>query len=133
MVFRLKKTGIIDAITLVSIPIRQVLETRPDICLVAEFPQEGRRINSFDKEVVMFAVGVTLPRIPSLILLINKKRPSVREEAMKNFCNKELISYQQIFEGAELAKLDKTERRKYRRYFLVLGMLTICCVSSSVS
>lgn len=44
-------------------------------------------------------------------LVVDALEPSVREELVKNFCNKELTSYRQIFEGAELAKLDKTERR----------------------
>ncbi|KVH90310.1 Vps53-like, N-terminal [Cynara cardunculus var. scolymus] len=44
-------------------------------------------------------------------LVVDALEPSVREELVKNFCDRELISYQQIFEGAELAKLDKTERR----------------------
>ncbi|GMH25811.1 hypothetical protein Nepgr_027654 [Nepenthes gracilis] len=44
-------------------------------------------------------------------LVVDALEPSVREELVKNFCNRELTSYRQIFEGAELAKLDKTERR----------------------
>ncbi|GJY37920.1 vacuolar protein sorting-associated protein 53 A [Tanacetum coccineum] len=48
-------------------------------------------------------------------LVVDALEPSVKDELLKNFCDKELISYHQIFEGAvfgipsELAKLDKTE------------------------
>ncbi|KVH91168.1 Vps53-like, N-terminal [Cynara cardunculus var. scolymus] len=52
-----------------------------------------------------------LKQLSDACLVVNALEPSVREELVKNFCNRELISYQQIFEGAELAKLDKTERR----------------------
>ncbi|KAK8998088.1 hypothetical protein V6N11_012620 [Hibiscus sabdariffa] len=44
-------------------------------------------------------------------LVVDALEPSVREELVNNFCSRELTSYEQIFEGAELAKLDKTERR----------------------
>ncbi|RYR04125.1 hypothetical protein Ahy_B06g083708 isoform A [Arachis hypogaea] len=44
-------------------------------------------------------------------LVVDALEPSIREELVNNFCNRELTSYEQIFEGAELAKLDKTERR----------------------
>ncbi|CAK9171345.1 unnamed protein product [Ilex paraguariensis] len=44
-------------------------------------------------------------------LVVDALEPSVREDLVKNFCSRELTSYRQIFEGAELAKLDKTERR----------------------
>ncbi|KAJ0762596.1 putative vacuolar protein sorting-associated protein [Helianthus annuus] len=52
-----------------------------------------------------------LQHLSDACLVVDALEPSVREELVKNFCDKELISYQQIFEGAELAKLDKTERR----------------------
>ncbi|KAJ9556300.1 hypothetical protein OSB04_010914 [Centaurea solstitialis] len=52
-----------------------------------------------------------LQQLSDACLVVDALEPSVREELVKNFCNRELISYQQIFEGAELAKLDKTERR----------------------
>ena len=41
-------------------------------------------------------------------LKLNKKY--VGEELVNNFCSRELISYEQIFERAELAKLDKMEQ-----------------------
>ncbi|GJY34932.1 protein MOR1, partial [Tanacetum coccineum] len=50
-------------------------------------------------------------------LVVDALEPSVKDELLKNFCDEELISYHQIFEGAvfgipsELAKLDKTEMR----------------------
>lgn len=52
-----------------------------------------------------------LQQLSDACLVVDALEPSVREELVKNFCNKELTSYQQIFEGAEFAKLDKTERR----------------------
>ncbi|KAJ4800777.1 Membrane trafficking VPS53 family protein [Rhynchospora pubera] len=52
-----------------------------------------------------------LQQLSDACLVVDALEPSVREELVKNFCNKELTSYRQIFEGAELAKLDKTERR----------------------
>ncbi|KAL4562787.1 hypothetical protein LXL04_026818 [Taraxacum kok-saghyz] len=52
-----------------------------------------------------------LQHLTDACLVVDALEPSVREELVKNFCDRELISYQQIFEGAELAKLDKTERR----------------------
>ncbi|CAM0884210.1 unnamed protein product [Alopecurus aequalis] len=52
-----------------------------------------------------------LQQLSDACLVVDALEPSVREELVKNFCSKELISYKQIFEGAELAKLDKTERR----------------------
>ncbi|CAH9093474.1 unnamed protein product [Cuscuta epithymum] len=52
-----------------------------------------------------------LQQLSDACLVVDSLEPSVREELVKNFCSRELNSYQQIFEGAELAKLDKTERR----------------------
>ncbi|KAL4590849.1 hypothetical protein LXL04_003792 [Taraxacum kok-saghyz] len=52
-----------------------------------------------------------LQHLTDACLVVDALELSVREELVKNFCDRELISYQQIFEGAELAKLDKTERR----------------------
>ncbi|KAL2227786.1 UNVERIFIED_CONTAM: Vacuolar protein sorting-associated protein 53 A [Sesamum indicum] len=52
-----------------------------------------------------------LQRLSDACLVVDALEPSVREELVKNFCSRELTSYHQIFEGAELAKLDKTERR----------------------
>nr|XP_018682408.1 PREDICTED: vacuolar protein sorting-associated protein 53 A-like isoform X2 [Musa acuminata subsp. malaccensis] len=50
-------------------------------------------------------------KLTDACLVVDALEPSVREELVRNLCNKELTSYRQIFEGAELAKLDKTERR----------------------
>ncbi|KAG8078798.1 hypothetical protein GUJ93_ZPchr0007g5926 [Zizania palustris] len=55
--------------------------------------------------------AILLQQLSDACLVVDALEPSVREELVKNFCSKELISYKQIFEGAELAKLDKTERR----------------------
>ncbi|KAJ8484465.1 hypothetical protein OPV22_016950 [Ensete ventricosum] len=52
-----------------------------------------------------------LQQLTDACLVVDALEPSVREELVRNFCNKELTSYRQIFEGAELAKLDKTESR----------------------
>ncbi|KAJ4980344.1 hypothetical protein NE237_031181 [Protea cynaroides] len=52
-----------------------------------------------------------LQQLSDACLVVDALEPSVREELVKNFCNRELTSYRQIFEGAELAKLDKSERR----------------------
>ncbi|KAK1279641.1 hypothetical protein QJS04_geneDACA014959 [Acorus gramineus] len=52
-----------------------------------------------------------LRQLTDACFVVDALEPSVREELVKNFCSKELTSYRQIFEGAELAKLDKTERR----------------------
>ncbi|KAL9250174.1 Vacuolar protein sorting-associated protein 53 A-like protein [Drosera capensis] len=52
-----------------------------------------------------------LQHLTDACLVVDALEPSVREELVKKFCNRELTSYRQIFEGAELAKLDKTERR----------------------
>ncbi|CAL9097081.1 unnamed protein product [Musa acuminata var. zebrina] len=52
-----------------------------------------------------------LQQLTDACLVVDALEPSVREELIRNLCNKELTSYRQIFEGAELAKLDKTERR----------------------
>ncbi|CAI0380649.1 unnamed protein product [Linum tenue] len=52
-----------------------------------------------------------LQQLSEACLVVDALEPSVREELVNNFCSRELTSYEQIFEGAELAKLDKTERR----------------------
>ncbi|KAM7272946.1 hypothetical protein ACFE04_027610 [Oxalis oulophora] len=55
--------------------------------------------------------GNLLQHLSDACLVVDALEPSVREELVNSFCNRELTSYEQIFEGAELAKLDKTERR----------------------
>ncbi|MCL7032658.1 hypothetical protein MKW94_002800 [Papaver nudicaule] len=52
-----------------------------------------------------------LHQLSDACLVVDALEPSVREELVKNFCCRERTSYRQIFEGAELAKLDKAERR----------------------
>lgn len=52
-----------------------------------------------------------LQHLSDACLVVDALEPSVREELVNTFCSRELTSYEQIFEGAELAKLDKTERR----------------------
>lgn len=41
-----------------------------------------------------------LQHLSDACLVVDALEPSVREELVKNFCDRELISYQQIFEGA---------------------------------
>ena len=43
-----------------------------------------------------------LQQLSDACLVVDALEPSVREELVKNFCNRELISYEQIFEGAGL-------------------------------
>ncbi|CAN6819983.1 unnamed protein product [Brassica oleracea] len=52
-----------------------------------------------------------LQHLSDCCLVVDALESSVREEVVNNFCSRELTSYEQIFEGAELARLDKTERR----------------------
>ncbi|KAG8390647.1 hypothetical protein BUALT_Bualt01G0105400 [Buddleja alternifolia] len=52
-----------------------------------------------------------LQQLSDACLVVDALEPSVREDLVKIICSRELTSYQQIFEGSELAKLDKTERR----------------------
>ncbi|XWS62080.1 hypothetical protein CRYUN_Cryun07bG0180400 [Craigia yunnanensis] len=52
-----------------------------------------------------------LQHLTDACLVVNALEPSVREELVNNFCSRELTSYEQIFEGAGLTKLDKTEQR----------------------
>uniref|UniRef100_A0A7N0T4R0 Vps53 N-terminal domain-containing protein n=1 Tax=Kalanchoe fedtschenkoi TaxID=63787 RepID=A0A7N0T4R0_KALFE len=52
-----------------------------------------------------------LVHLSDACLVVDALESSVREDLVKSFCSRELTSYQQIFEGAELAKLDKAERR----------------------
>lgn len=41
-----------------------------------------------------------LQQLSDACLVVDALEPSVREELVKNFCSRELTSYQQIFEGA---------------------------------
>lgn len=52
-----------------------------------------------------------MQQLADACLVVDAFEPSVREELIRNVCNKELTAYQQIFEGTEVAKLDKAERR----------------------
>ncbi|KAJ7967897.1 vacuolar protein sorting-associated protein 53 A [Quillaja saponaria] len=52
-----------------------------------------------------------LQQLSDACLVVDALEASVREELVNYLCNRELTSYEQIFEGSELAKLDKTERR----------------------
>lgn len=46
-----------------------------------------------------------LQQLSDACLVVDALEPSVREELVKNFCSRELTSYQQIFEGAGLSSL----------------------------
>lgn len=46
-----------------------------------------------------------LQQLSDACLVVDALEPSVREELVKSFCNRELTSYQQIFEGAGLSNL----------------------------
>lgn len=41
-----------------------------------------------------------LQQLSDACLVVDALEPSVREELVNNFCNRELTSYEQIFEGA---------------------------------
>ena len=41
-----------------------------------------------------------MQQLSDACLVVDALEPSVREELVKNFCSKELISYKQIFDGA---------------------------------
>ncbi|CAN6465515.1 unnamed protein product [Victoria cruziana] len=55
--------------------------------------------------------GSVIQQLADACLVVDALKPSVREELVKTVCHKELAAYEQIFEGTELAKLDKVERR----------------------
>lgn len=46
-----------------------------------------------------------LQQLSEACLVVDALEPSVREELVKNFCSRELTSYQQIFEGAGLSNV----------------------------
>eukprot|EP00252_Welwitschia_mirabilis_P001763 TRINITY_DN11706_c0_g1_i1.p1 TRINITY_DN11706_c0_g1~~TRINITY_DN11706_c0_g1_i1.p1 ORF type:complete len:829 (+),score=191.73 TRINITY_DN11706_c0_g1_i1:175-2661(+) len=52
-----------------------------------------------------------MQQLADACLVVDALEAPVKEELIKNVCNKELMTYQQIFEGTEVAKLDKAERR----------------------
>lgn len=55
--------------------------------------------------------GNLMQQLANACLVVDALDPSVREELIRTVCNKELTAYQQIFEGTEVARLDKVERR----------------------
>lgn len=55
--------------------------------------------------------GNLMQQLADACLVVDALEPSVKEELIKTVCSKEITAYQQIFEGTELAKLDKAERR----------------------
>ncbi|CAK9191617.1 unnamed protein product [Sphagnum troendelagicum] len=55
--------------------------------------------------------GQQMQQLADACLVINALDPSAKEELIRNVCSKELTAYQQIFQGTEVAKLEKAERR----------------------
>ncbi|MCO5557137.1 hypothetical protein L7F22_010694 [Adiantum nelumboides] len=55
--------------------------------------------------------GNLMQQLADACLVVDALDASVREELIATVCNKELTAYRQIFEGTELARLDKVERR----------------------
>eukprot|EP00249_Psilotum_nudum_P021312 c28062_g1_i1 orf=249-2780(+) len=55
--------------------------------------------------------GNLMQQLADSCLVVDCLDPSVREELIQNVCSKELTAYQQIFEGTEVARLEKAERR----------------------
>lgn len=49
-----------------------------------------------------------LQQLSDACLVVDALEPSVREELVNNFCNRELTSYEQIFEGAGMFDLCAT-------------------------
>ncbi|KAL7181161.1 hypothetical protein ACSBR1_040097 [Camellia fascicularis] len=46
-----------------------------------------------------------LQQLADACLVVDALEPSVREELVQNFCSRELTSYQQIFEGADISRV----------------------------
>ncbi|KAG0584269.1 hypothetical protein M758_3G197500 [Ceratodon purpureus] len=55
--------------------------------------------------------GQQMQQLADACLVIDALDPSAKEELIRNVCSKELTAYQQIFQGTEVAKLEKAERR----------------------
>ncbi|PPD89091.1 hypothetical protein GOBAR_DD14014 [Gossypium barbadense] len=96
-------------------------EAYRDIPKITELREKFKSIKQILKSHVFsdFSLGTgkeseetnLLQHLSDACLVVDALEPSVKEELVNNFCSRELTSYEQIFEGAELAKLDKTERR----------------------
>ncbi|XP_024364577.1 vacuolar protein sorting-associated protein 53 A [Physcomitrium patens] len=55
--------------------------------------------------------GQQMQLLADACLVIDSLDLSAKEELVRNVCSKELTAYQQIFQGTEVAKLEKAERR----------------------
>ncbi|EFJ16271.1 hypothetical protein SELMODRAFT_421950 [Selaginella moellendorffii] len=55
--------------------------------------------------------GNLMQQLADACFVVDALERTVREELIVNICSKELTAYQQIFQGTEVAKLDKVERR----------------------
>jgi hypothetical protein len=63
-----------------------------------------------------------LQQLSDACLVVDALEPSVKEELVNNFCNRELTSYEQIFEGAGMCNLCVT----FILYYLVIEFLYVC-------
>lgn len=55
--------------------------------------------------------GQQMAQLADACLAVDALEPSVREELLHSFCSKELVAYQQTFQGSDVARLEKVERR----------------------
>ena len=74
--------------------------TQSDMChLITTFCKPSLGTGKETEEVNL------LQQLSDACLVVDALEPSVREELVKNFCNRELTSYRQIFEGAGSSSL----------------------------
>lgn len=73
-----------------------------------------------------------LQHLTDACLVVDALEPSVREELVKNFCDRELISYQQIFEGAGLFLITTFQILKKKKN-LFISFLKSCCFLSELA
>eukprot|EP00897_Mesotaenium_endlicherianum_P004927 jgi/Mesen1/4462/ME000227S03482 len=55
--------------------------------------------------------GQLMQQLAEACLVVDALDTSVRDELIRTVCSRELAAYQQIFQGTEVARLDKAERR----------------------
>lgn len=55
--------------------------------------------------------GQQMAQLADACLAVDALELSVREELLQGFCSKELVAYQQTFQGSDVARLEKVERR----------------------
>ncbi|BBN20320.1 vacuolar protein sorting-associated protein 53 [Marchantia polymorpha subsp. ruderalis] len=97
-------------------------ETYSDIAKISELREKFKNIKQTLKSHVYSDFsslgtaglkddGQQMQQLADACLVVDSLDESVREELIRNICSKELTAYQQIFQGTEVAKLDKAERR----------------------